>query len=146
MLMSKSSYLLDRSFRSELSELEQLPPFLEEVENTFTLSDDVKARLMLVLSEALTNAILHGNKLDSEKLARVKVWTENNEKLCVKVEDEGSGFDPDKLPDPLKEDNLLKPSGRGVYLMREYADSVAYNDRGNILLISFSLNDSANES
>lgn len=146
MLMSKSSYLLDRSFRSELSELEQLPPFLEEVENTFTLSDDVKARLMLVLSEALTNAILHGNKLDSEKLARVKVWTENNEKLCVKVEDEGSGFDPDKLPDPLKEDNLLKPSGRGVYLMREYADSVAYNDRGNILQISFSLNDSANES
>lgn len=146
MLMSKSSYLLDRSFRSELSELEQLPPFLEEVENTFTLSDDVKARLMLVLSEALTNAILHGNKLDSEKLARVKVWTENNEKLCVKVEDEGSGFDPAKLPDPLKEDNLLKPSGRGVYLMREYADSVAYNDRGNILQISFSLNDSANES
>jgi serine/threonine-protein kinase RsbW len=144
--MSKSSFLLDRSFRSELSELEQLPPFLEEVENTFTLSDDVKARLMLVLSEALTNAILHGNKLDSEKLARVKVWTENNEKLCVKVEDEGSGFDPAKLPDPLKEDNLLKPSGRGVYLMREYADSVAYNDRGNILQISFSLNDSANES
>lgn len=143
--MSNSSYLLDRSFRSELSELEHLPPFLEEVENTFTLSDDVKARLMLVLSEALTNAILHGNKLDSEKLARVKVWTENNEKLWVKVEDEGSGFDPDKLPDPLKEDNLLKPSGRGVYLMREYADSVAYNERGNILQISFSLDASANE-
>jgi serine/threonine-protein kinase RsbW len=144
--MSKSSNLLDRSFRSELSELEHLPPFLEEVENTFTMSDDVKARLMLVLSEALTNAILHGNKLEPDKLAKVEVWTENNEKLCVKVEDEGSGFEPDKLPDPLKEDNLLKPSGRGVYLMREYADSVSYNDKGNILQISFTLSPSADES
>lgn len=144
--MSKSSNLLDRNFRSELSELEHLPPFLEEVENTFTMSDDVKARLMLVLSEALTNAILHGNKLDPDKLARVEVWTESNEKLCLKVEDEGSGFDPDKVPDPLKEDNLLKPSGRGVYLMREYADSVSYNDRGNILQISFLLDSPAGES
>ena len=136
--MNKSSFL-NRSFRSELSELEQLPPFLEEVEETFTLNDDVKARLMLVLSEALTNAILHGNKLESDKLAEVEVWMENNEKLCIKVKDEGSGFDPDKLPDPLEDDNLLKPSGRGVYLMREYADYVSYNDKGNILTIRFLL-------
>lgn len=144
--MSNSSHLLDRSFRSELTELEHLPPFLEEVENTFTLSDDVKARLMLVLSEALTNAILHGNKLSSDKLARVEVWIENNEKLCVKVEDEGSGFDPDQLPDPLEDDNLLKPSGRGVYLMREYADSVSYNEKGNVLQIRFLLDAKADES
>jgi serine/threonine-protein kinase RsbW len=57
--------------------------------------------------------------------------------VIITITDEGDGFNPEEVPDPLVEQNLLKPSGRGLYLMREYADDVQYNEKGNQLKLTF---------
>ena len=84
----------------------------------------------LALEEAIVNAIKHGNQLDESKQVHFECRLEP-EQLYVRVEDEGSGFDPASLPDPTLDENLACPSGRGVMLMRGFMDTVAFNDRGN---------------
>ncbi len=84
----------------------------------------------LSLEEALVNAIKHGNGMDPEKLVKVHCSIDENECLIV-IEDEGEGFDPSDVPDPTDDDNLEKPSGRGLMLMRAFMTRVEYNDRGN---------------
>jgi serine/threonine-protein kinase RsbW len=103
---------------------------VEEFVNYFArdigLNNDQVAALLLAVTEATTNAIIHANKCNVNKLVTVDVTVENST-LTVKVIDEGQGFDPAKVPDPTKPENLLKDSGRGVYLMKVYMDDLKYN-------------------
>jgi serine/threonine-protein kinase RsbW len=82
--------------------------------------------LLLAVTEATTNAIIHANKSDLSKLVKIDAKVENR-KLIITVKDEGLGFDPLKVPDPTEPENLLKDSGRGVYLMKFYMDDLKYN-------------------
>ena len=91
--------------------------------------DDIFA-IHLALEEALLNAICHGNKQDSGKTIKVEYFI-TPAKFEVSITDEGTGFDPDAVPDPRAEENLRKCSGRGLFLMRSYMDTVEYNKTGN---------------
>ena len=82
------------------------------------------------LTEALSNAMLYGNRKDPRKRVRVEVIVGDLE-LIARVTDEGHGFDPDRIPDPTEPDNIEKAGGRGLFLMRELMDEVHYNERGN---------------
>jgi serine/threonine-protein kinase RsbW len=82
------------------------------------------------ITEALANAVLYGNRADPRKTVRVEVSLDR-EKVEVCVMDEGEGFDPDAVPDPTLPDNLERPGGRGLFLIRELMDEVQYNERGN---------------
>lgn len=82
------------------------------------------------LTEALANAMLYGNAHDPSKRVRVEV-TLTRGAIRARVIDEGLGFDPCAIPDPTRPENLLKPGGRGLFLMRQLLDEVTYNDRGN---------------
>jgi serine/threonine-protein kinase RsbW len=82
--------------------------------------------LLLSVTEATTNAIIHANKCDEAKLVKIDVRVVNG-KVIITVKDEGIGFDPLKVPDPTEPENLLKDSGRGVYLMKFYMDDLKYN-------------------
>jgi serine/threonine-protein kinase RsbW len=84
----------------------------------------------LALDEALANAVKHGNRLDPTKWVTLR-YRVAPETLLAEVEDEGPGFDPEKVPDPLAPENLERTCGRGVYLMRCYMTWVRYNERGN---------------
>lgn len=103
---------------------------VEEFVNYFAkdlgLSDEQLSVLLLAVTEATTNAIIHANKCDSNKLVTIHANIEDS-KLIVKIKDEGEGFDPTKLPDPTEPENLLKDSGRGVFLMKVYMSEVKYN-------------------
>jgi len=91
----------------------------------------------LALEEAITNAIRHGNRNDPDKhiTLRFRVTPQEAE---IWVADEGEGFDPDRVPDPTLDENLNKPNGRGIMLMRAYMDKVGYNQAGNeVRLIKF---------
>jgi serine/threonine-protein kinase RsbW len=103
---------------------------VEEFVNYFAkdlgLKDEQLSALLLAVTEATTNAIVHANKCDLSKLVSVDAHIEDS-KLIIKVKDEGKGFDPTKIPNPTEPENLLKDSGRGVYLMRVYMDEVKYN-------------------
>jgi serine/threonine-protein kinase RsbW len=84
----------------------------------------------LALEEALVNALKHGHRCDPSKVARVR-YQVTDERVLLEVEDEGPGFDPAAVPDPLTADGLGRPSGRGLLLMRHYLSWVRYNRRGN---------------
>jgi len=103
---------------------------VEEFVNYFAkdigIDEDKMNGLMLSVTEATTNAIIHANKSDPSKKVTIDVIVDKDY-LTVKVKDEGKGFDPSKVPDPTAPENLLKDSGRGVYLMRVYMDELKYN-------------------
>ncbi len=84
----------------------------------------------IALREALNNAVLHGNRLDPGKLVRVYCRCELGKGLFVVVKDQGTGFDPDAIPDPLAAENLSAENGRGILLMRSQMDEVSFECEG----------------
>ena len=82
------------------------------------------------LTEALSNAMLYGNSHDPSKRVLVEVALQAG-RLEARVTDQGPGFDPSTVPDPTSPENLTKPCGRGLFLMRQLLDEVSFNDQGN---------------
>ncbi len=130
----KKDIILDSSFE----EVERLESYINELQDWADFNDDDYARIMLTLSEAATNAIIHGNKENPQKEVAISSRLTNG-KLIISVKDEGAGFDPSKIPDPLKEENLLNVGGRGVYLIKEYADDLQFEENGTKLIMTFKL-------
>jgi len=87
-------------------------------------------KLRVALSEALANAIIYGNRNDSEKSVEVRVVV-TPQMVSVHVSDEGDGFDPDQVPNPTLPEGLEQTSGRGLFLIREMVDEVRFNEKGN---------------
>ena len=90
--------------------------------------------IRLAFEEAITNAVKHGNGNDRSKKVRVRFGV-NSEKIVIVVNDEGSGFLPEQVPDPTKPDRLSLPDGRGIMLMRAYMNKVEYRRNGSELLL-----------
>ena len=88
----------------------------------------------LALEEALVNAIKHGNGMDPEKHVHVDCRFEVD-RVRIVIEDEGDGFDVEAVPDPTADENLDKPGGRGIMLMRSFMTTIEYNDSGNRLML-----------
>lgn len=122
--------------KSDLQELNKLEDFVKDVEAAAELSEEVGGNIMLLLSEAVANGIIHGNKQNPEKDVTIEAFVKEHIVEIV-VSDEGAGFNPQEIPNPLAEENLLKTGGRGVYLMKEYADEVWYNEKGNQIKLTF---------
>jgi serine/threonine-protein kinase RsbW len=110
---------------SELNEVRRVEGFVNQICREHKFEKLFVHDVMLIITEATNNAILHGNKLDKSKRAILKCEIQNDEMLIM-VHDEGGGFNPETLPNPLAEENLLKPSGRGVFLMKQFASDVKY--------------------
>lgn len=99
----------------------------------FSEKDQFAVRL--ALEEAIVNGIKHGNGNDPSK--KVEIAFQVTPRECnIRVEDEGPGFNPDLVPDPLAPENLERPGGRGVFLIRHYMTSVQFNSRGNGVILS----------
>ncbi len=90
--------------------------------------------IRLALEEALVNAVKHGNRQDPSKSVRIRYQIGSKEFL-IEIKDEGRGFDPEAVPDPLNPENLERPGGRGVFLMRHYMSWVQYNEAGNCVML-----------
>jgi len=103
---------------------------LEAVEGA-DLNPDQRDDFAVAVAEALSNAAVHGNRLDAETPVRVTVVVTPNDRAVVDVQDAGSGFDVAELSDPTESPQLLMPGGRGVFLMRRLVDRLEYNAAGN---------------
>ena len=123
---------------SSYAELERVEGLLNQLQQALGFDDDFYARLMLSVSEAATNAIVHGNKLDLSKKVMIQAKA-NTTILTFTITDEGNGFDPEDIANPVDEENLLNTSGRGVFLMREYTDEIEFQDDGRKLILTFNL-------
>lgn len=120
------------------SRLEEITPQVNRIlsfvqANGYFLED--KFNLVLVLKEALTNAIEHGNKFDAEKQVFVSVVPRHDD-LLITVRDQGAGFNLTKVFAENKK-NLFKERGRGLIIINEYTDKVEFNDRGNEIRLIF---------
>ena len=92
------------------------------------------------LAEALANAMLYRNGSDPAKRVRVEV-TVSHVRVLARITDQGDGFDPSAVQDPTTPENLLRPGGRGLFLMRQLLDEVRYNDRGNSVTLVLQLDE-----
>ncbi|MBL8851028.1 MAG: ATP-binding protein [Planctomycetaceae bacterium] len=90
--------------------------------------------MRLALEEAIVNAIKHGNRMDPDKTVRIQCEVDPT-RVCVEIEDQGPGFNPVDVPDPTAEENLEKPGGRGIMLMKAFMTRVEYVGRGNQVVL-----------
>ena len=122
-----------RARRIQIHSPSELRPVLERLEIWMRFlgypRKDIFA-VNLALHEAAINAFRHGNRGDSTKYVHVTFRVDVAEVL-VEVQDQGRGFDPDLVPDPLAEEFLVRPGGRGLFLMRVYMSWLAFNPQGN---------------
>ena len=112
---------------------------IHKVENYIDdLCTKLNGNILIALTEAVNNAMNHGNKMNPQK--QVKLTCEGCQgSIDFKIEDEGEGFDYDSLPDPTDPENIDKPNGRGVFLMKHLADEVEFHDEGKVIELKFFL-------
>ena len=114
------------SIDSRYENIELVQAVLDETLESLPIDEETGYWMGIALREALTNAMKHGNALDPEK--KVDVCLAVGESgLDITVEDQGSGFDPGAVADPLAPDNLLKTEGRGIFYMRRFMDKIDYD-------------------
>jgi len=111
---------------SRLEMLEVVQTVLAQVSTLVGFDEDAAHYLSVAVRESVVNAMKHGNKLDEAKRVEVS-FTMRARELEVMIHDEGAGFDPDTVPDPLAPENLLKAYGRGIFFMRQFMDDVSYS-------------------
>jgi serine/threonine-protein kinase RsbW len=110
---------------SRFENIELVQVAIEASLDLLALDEETAHRIGLAVREAVANAIKHGNRQDPDKRVEVECAVRSNQ-VVVSVEDEGEGFDPTSLPDPLQAENLLKPSGRGIFFMNQFMDEIDY--------------------
>ena len=94
------------------------------------LDEDTAQSIGTAVREAVANAIKHGNTMDPGKIVEVECGLEGDEVIII-VRDQGAGFDPQELSDPLEPDNLLRPNGRGIFFMKKFMDEIDYSFQPN---------------
>ena len=124
----------DYTIQSELAESSRIQEEIMALLRQLGFEDEDLADLHIAIEEGLANAIKHGNQLDASKKVKIEGMVDGN-KVRIEIEDEGEGFNPEDVPDPTLDENLDKPSGRGILLMRAFMDTIEYNDKGNRLRI-----------
>jgi serine/threonine-protein kinase RsbW len=113
---------------SRFENIELVQVVLNDSLERLGVDGDARHWVDIAVREAVANAIKHGNRQDPGKKVRVDAEMEGAE-LVIRVEDEGLGFDPSELGDPLAPENLLKPNGRGIFYMRSFMDRIEYGPR-----------------
>jgi serine/threonine-protein kinase RsbW len=119
--------------------IRMIESFIDNAKEKFHLNEDIYGNIMIAVTEAVNNAIRHGNKGDSAKNVSLGLSLEDG-LIKFRVEDEGHGFDFHHLPDPTAPENIEKPGGRGIFLMKHLADEVDFFEDGKVVELSFYIN------
>jgi serine/threonine-protein kinase RsbW len=133
--MTEQSLVAEMSITSDLAEARRVQDEIEEALVSAKYGDRDIFSIKLALEEALVNAIKHGNQMDPDK--KVTVWySVTNDRFEVKITDDGPGFNPQDVPDPTAPENLERPCGRGLLLIRNFMTEVNYHGRGNVVTMA----------
>lgn len=119
--------------------IRMIESFIDNVKEEFHLDDDIYGNIMIAVTEAVNNAIKHGSRNDSRKNVSLSLSLEDST-IRFKVVDQGDGFDYEHLPDPTAPENIEKPGGRGIFLMKNLSDEVYFRDGGRTVELSFYMN------
>ena len=110
--------------------------YVKDIFDRYHIEQELFPNILISLTEAVTNAIKHGNNYDRAKVVRLEAVF-SSDKLCCIISDEGKGFDYLRIPDPTAPENLEKPGGRGVFLIHQLSDRVQYLENGSTVKIEF---------
>lgn len=134
--------LVEKDYRLELDSraesISEIEGFVEQIREELEIPDEVYGNILVCLTEAVNNCIIHGNKFSPVKKVIVTCAKKDNV-LSFTAADEGEGFDYDHLPDPTAPENLEKVTGRGVYLMRRLSDYLKYSNGGATVEMRFNI-------
>jgi len=126
-------------FSSVFTNISYAEKIINNINDNYPIPDILSGNILLALSEAINNAIVHGNKFNKDKLVYV-LYKVTNQQLIIEVKDEGEGFNPNELPDPTSPDNLEKLYGRGVFLIISLSDKTEFEYQdGQIVRMFFNL-------
>lgn len=125
---------------SNLKNINEVEHLVDRVCSSMSLGDEVYGDILISLTEAFNNAVMHGNKYEESKAVQIDV-EKLEDKISFSVLDQGIGFDYHNLPDPTSPENLENECGRGIFLIRNLADEVEFNEVGNQIIIGFKYND-----
>ncbi len=136
MILTESTKMESIDFSSKGENINIVERLIDDLCETHHIQEEHYGNILIALTEAANNAIYHGNKQDPEKTVRLQ-YTADEDTFYFKIEDEGPGFDFDNVPDPTSPENLEKPNGRGVFLMKHLADELEFTDGGRVVEITF---------
>ena len=123
-------------FDSKPENIAIIERLIDEIRDNFPFNDECYGDVLIAMTEAVNNAIVHGNRLDTDKEELVE-YEVQDQNLFFKITDQGAGFDFENVPDPTSPENLEKPNGRGVFLMRQLADQCSVEDDGREVELLF---------
>jgi serine/threonine-protein kinase RsbW len=131
-----SLIMQELSFQSKPENIAIVERLIDEICEKHSVIEEHYGDILIAMTEGVNNAILHGNKLDIRKNVSVEYETRKKD-LFFRITDEGPGFDYNNLPDPTAPENLERPNGRGVFLMRNLADECTFEDDGRVVEVVF---------
>jgi len=131
-VLEKFSKIL--TIKSDKAELFKVEKFLSDLFSEYRLPEKDFNRSYLCISEAVLNAIEHGNRNDSDKDVLIRLGYVRG-KIYIEIIDEGDGFNYRNLKDPTIKDNIKKESGRGIHIIKSLSDAIVFNEKGNSVLL-----------
>ena len=124
------------TMKSKLESVGEVESLINAIFEDYELSPDYYGNMLVAITEAVNNAITHGNKLDENKKVHFSFSHQGDEFRFV-IKDEGNGFDYTHVPDPTSPENIEKPDGRGIFLMEHLANDIIFSDGGSCVELVF---------
>lgn len=126
------------TFSSRSENIVLVEKLIQDVCSLFKINEDNFGNILVALTEAVNNAIEHGNKADPNKKIEI-CFNSKESSIIFSIKDQGPGFNFQAIPDPTAPENIEKPSGRGVFLMKNLADRVDFEDNGSKVILEFNI-------
>lgn len=122
--------------KSSPCQIDCIESFVKNLKAKYKLTQDLHDNILISLTEAVNNAIIHGNKADEKKFVKINC-EEKTQKVVIRISDEGVGFNPNKVADPTLQENIECCGGRGVFIMKQLADDIHFLDNGRTVEMHF---------
>jgi len=136
---SDNTSLYTLQLTSRIDSITIVENFIDELSTKYGFSDELYANVLTCLSEAVVNAIIHGNRENLDKKVYINLEVIEDKRLIFTISDEGDGFDFNNLPDPTAPENIENLTGRGVFIIKKLADQCIFNSKGNELELHFKI-------
>lgn len=124
------------SIPSLIENIKIIESFIDNAREKFEINDDIYGNIMISVTECISNAIIHGNQSNKQKLVHLELKAEEDQLQFI-IEDEGEGFEIESLPDPTAPENIEKPGGRGIFLIKNLTDEVKFEEGGKRTVLYF---------
>ncbi len=136
MITTETARMESLEFSSKGDNITIVERLIDELCDKYKIQEEHYGNILIALTEAANNAIYHGNKQDSTKKVLVH-YSASPDNFFFRIEDEGPGFDFNNVPDPTSPENIEKPNGRGVFLMKHLSDDLKFMEDGRVVEITF---------